>query len=90
MIIGNQNLFSFLNGDFVSGLANASQFYNIYQSTKAGTYAQMNNELNKQTDKIEHDLDVQTMNILDATLEHLEKIEKQNEEIIFLLGGGSR
>lgn len=94
MIIQNSNLFALLNSDIVNGLANASQFYNIYQSTKAGTYAQLNNELQNQTRELESKLDSQTAEILNKTLELLqtnikqnEFIISQNEEILKLLGG---
>lgn len=93
MVIQNSNLFAFLNSDIVNGLANASQFYNIYQSTKAGTYAQLNNELQNQTKELESKLDSQTSEILNRTLELLQKnveqnelIIQQNEQILKLLG----
>lgn len=94
MIIQTSNIFGFLNSDIISGLANVSQFYNIYQSTKAGTYAQLNNDLQKQTQEIENKLDTQTNEILNKTVELLQTsieqnkiIIKQNKDIIKLLGG---
>ena len=94
MLIQTSNIFNFLNSDIVSGLANASQFYNVYQSTKAGTYAQLNNDLQRQTQEIENKLDAQTNEILNKTVELLQKtieqnelIIRQNENIIKLIGG---
>lgn len=82
MLIQTSNIFNFLNSDIVSGLANASQFYNVYQSTKAGTYAQLNNDLQRQTQEIENKLDTQTNEILNKTIELLQKAIEQNEIII--------
>lgn len=83
MIINSINtILDFANSDFVSGLANISQFYNIYQSTKAGTYAQLNHELHLQTSFIENQLDIQTNNILERTIEAINRTEEQNKTII--------
>lgn len=93
MVIDN-NLTAFLNSDLISGLANASQFYNIYQSTKAGTYAQMNNDLHKQTAEIQASLDSQTNQLLDTLINEIrinqdknDIVIKQNEEILMKLDG---
>lgn len=83
MIINSVNaILDFANSDFVSGLANLSQFYNIYQSTKAGTYAQLNHDMDAQTFIIEKDLEEQTQKILSETLKEIEKTYTQNEIII--------
>lgn len=75
-------ILDFANSDFVSGLANLSQFYNIYQSTKAGTYAQLNHDIVSQTSKIENDLDRQTNEILEKVLKAIEETKEQNVTII--------
>lgn len=93
MIINSMNgILDFANSDLVAGLANISQFYNIYQSTKAGTYAQLNHDMDKQTDILERDLDKQTQQILEEVVKEIrkshiqnDKIIKQNEDIISLL-----
>ena len=83
MIINKSiNILDIANSDFINGLSNIAQFYNIYQSTKAGTYAKLNNDIVSQTATIENDLDIQTQYILSKTLKELEKIFNQNEEII--------
>lgn len=96
MVIQTSDLMSFLNSDLVSGLANVSQFYNVYQSTKAGTYAQLNHDIELQTNHIEEQLNKQTNEILNKTLEALnisieqnKTIIQQNENIIRLLGGNN-
>lgn len=76
------NILDIANSDLINGLSNIAQFYNIYQSTKAGTYAKLNNDIVSQTATIENDLDVQTQYILSKTLEEIEKVLKQNEEMI--------
>lgn len=76
------NILDIVNSDLINGLSNIAQFYNIYQSTKAGTYAKLNNDIVSQTTTIENDLDVQTQYILSKTLEEIEKVLKQNEEMI--------
>lgn len=79
------SIVDFLNSDLVNGLSNLSQFYNIYQSTKAGTYAQMNNDLAKQTNEIESKLDEQTSEIVSNIMERVSKIEEQNTKILEML-----
>lgn len=75
-------ILDFANSDLVTGIANISQFYNIYQSTKAGTYAQLNHDLDGQTSKIEQALQDYTQKILSETLEEIKKTFAQNETII--------
>lgn len=75
-------ILDFANSDLVTGIANISQFYNIYQSTKAGTYAQLNHDLDEQTSKIEQTLENNTQKILSETLEEIKKTFAQNETII--------
>ena len=83
MIINSiYTILDFANSDFISGLANLSQFYNIYQSTKAGTYAQLNHDVNQQPSIIEQDLEKQTQKILSETLNEISKVYEQNELII--------
>lgn len=41
------NILDIANSDLINGLSNIAQFYNIYQSTKAGTYAKLNNVLSQ-------------------------------------------
>ena len=92
------NIFNFLNSDLVSGVANAAQFYNVYQSTRAGNYAEYTADLHETThtqtlDLIEQ-LHLQTQEILEKVLaefkyntEQNSIIIAQNDEIIRLLGG---
>lgn len=83
MVINDfSSIVEFLNSDLVSGIANASQFYNIYQSTKAGTYAQLNHDLDKQTHEIESKLDQQTIDIVQKLIQEIKSNSKQNEIII--------
>ena len=80
-----KNSFDFLNSDFVSGIANVSQFYNIYQSTKAANYSEMVSELQKQNSHIESIIDNQTHQLLHDITEEIKKLIKQNDEILNLL-----
>lgn len=85
MVINNKsniNILDIANSDLVNALSNIAQFYNIYQSTKAGTYAQLNHDLHIQTSTIENQLDLQTNNILEKTLEAIRRTEEQNKIII--------
>lgn len=83
MIINSiNNILDFANSNFISGLANISQFYNVYQSTKAGTYSQLNHDMDTQTSVIEQDLEKQTQFILSETLNEIRKTYEQNEIII--------
>lgn len=41
------NILDIANSDLINGLSNIAQFYNIYQSTKAGTYTKLNNVLSQ-------------------------------------------
>lgn len=83
MIINSiNNILDIANSDFINGLSNIAQFYNIYQSTKAGTYAQLNHDLHLQTSAIESQLDIQTNNILERTIEAINRTEEQNKIII--------
>lgn len=92
------SIFNFLNSDLVSGLANASQFYNVYQSTRAGNYseyvADLHETTQEQTLNLIEQLHLQTQEILERVLEEFKYnteqnsiIIAQNEEIIRLLGG---
>lgn len=81
------NLATIANSDLVSGAANISQFINVYQATKGATSAQLNTELIKQNQHIENKLDEQTNTLLENLLSELRIIQKQNIEIIKLLGG---
>lgn len=94
MIINLDSLSSMANSDLISGLANISQFYNIYQSTKAANYAEMVSELQKQNYHIDSMFDMQTQEILNKVIEQTHEIIeqnkliiKQNEEIISILKG---
>lgn len=75
------NILDIANSDLINGLSNIAQFYNIYQSTKAGTYAKLNNDIVSQTATIENDLDVQTQYILSKTLEELKDINSKMKEV---------
>lgn len=84
------------NSDLISGLANISQFYNIYQSTKAANYSQMISELQKQNAHIDGMFDKQTQEILNTLIGRIDKsigqndiIIKQNEEILNILRSGT-
>lgn len=84
--MGNINtIVEILNSDLINGAVNLSQFYNIYQSTKAGTYSQMNHDLSLQTNEIEKRLDEQTNQIVSQIVEKVNTIEYQNKIIINLL-----
>ena len=87
MIINLNYLSDFANSDFINGLANISQFYNIYQSTKAANYAEMVSELQKQNRHIDNMFDEQTHKILNEVIDQTDIIIKQNKEIISLLKG---
>ena len=78
----NINILDIANSDLINALSNIAQFYNIYQSTKAGTYAQLNHDLDLQTSVIESQLDIQTNNILQNTFKAINELKKQNEIII--------
>lgn len=78
----NINILDIANSDLINALSNIAQFYNIYQSTKAGTYAQLNHDLDLQTSVIESQLDIQTNNILQNTLKAINELKIQNETII--------
>ena len=78
----NLNILDIANSDLVNALSNIAQFYNIYQSTKAGTYAQLNHDLHLQTSTIENQLDAQTNSILEKTLDAIKRTEEQNRIII--------
>jgi hypothetical protein len=83
MVINNINdILDFANSNLVSGLANISQFYNVYQSTKAGTYAQLNNDLASQTSEIENALEEQTQFILKQVIDEVKGTAEQNKVII--------
>lgn len=84
----------FLNSDLINALANASQFYNVYQSTKAANYSQMISELQRQNIHIDDSLDLQTHTLikelsksLNEIIEQNDKIIEQNDNIISMLGG---
>lgn len=83
----------FLNSDLINALANASQFYNVYQSTKAANYSQMISELQRQNIHIDDSLDLQTHTLikelsksLNEIIEQNDKIIEQNDNIISMLG----
>lgn len=78
----NINILDIANSDLINALSNIAQFYNIYQSTKAGTYAQLNHDLDLQTSVIESQLDIQTNDILQNTLKAINELKIQNETII--------
>lgn len=84
-MLNNKSIIDILNSDLINGISNLSQFYNIYQSTKAGTYAQMNHDLSLQTNEIEKKLDEQTNQIVSQIIEHVKEISLQNKKIIKLL-----
>ena len=73
-------------------MSNLSQFYNLYQSTKGATYAQLATEIVNQNQELEdvinikiHDLLDSLINAIKITEEQNVKIIKQNEEIILLI-----
>lgn len=84
----------FLNSDLINALANVSQFYNVYQSTKAANYSQMISELQRQNIHIDNSLDLQTHTLikelsksLNEIIEQSDKIIEQNNNIISMLRG---
>ena len=72
----------FLNSDLINALANVSQFYNVYQSTKAANYSQMISELQRQNIHIDDSLDLQTHTLIKELSKSLNEIIEQNDKII--------
>lgn len=72
----------FLNSDLINALANVSQFYNVYQSTKAANYSQMISELQRQNIHIDNSLDLQTHTLIKELSKSLNEIIEQNDKII--------
>lgn len=93
MIINSlDKIISISNSDLVNGLANISQFINIYQSSKSATYSQLATEIINQNNILENSIDDKNNKLLEKLIEEIkitesqnEKIIKQNEEIISLL-----
>jgi uncharacterized protein YdcH (DUF465 family) len=92
MIIALDSLAEIANSNLVSGIANISQFYNIYQSTKAANYSQIVSELQNQNAHIDKLFDEQTHTILNElaadiqiAIEQNNKIIQQNEELLKVL-----